>query len=91
MKKNWREEIDRAFVENKPIADLMEEVFQEGREDVLGMPVEEVKPKSVTQIIEEVCNDMCNNYCRYTSESREHMDDNEVYEICDKCPLNRLN
>lgn len=45
--------------------------------------------KSVTRIIEEVVNDICNNYCKY----RDTSDDNcecEVIRNGGECPLNKL-
>lgn len=49
--------------------------------------------KTATQIIEEVREDMCNNYCKHI----EQMKDKPTMELdefcakyCEKCPLNRL-
>lgn len=48
--------------------------------------------KTVTQIIEEVLETMCNEYCRYTEDVLNSLDDG--YETtpvqCENCPLNRL-
>lgn len=54
------------------------------------------KPKTVTEIIESVKEDMCDRYCKmrdyYLSmykdpdEANEHM----LNEQCDHCPLQRL-
>ena len=47
--------------------------------------------KSVTTIIEEVQEDMCNYYCRYTNEAKAAIDNQEDLDrICGNCPLNRL-
>lgn len=46
--------------------------------------------KSVTKIIDEVCEEMCDHFCKYTDESYKFMEQNEVYEKCDSCPLNKL-
>lgn len=37
--------------------------------------------------IEEIKEDICDNYCKYPCEIA---DDNVLKVICDKCPLNRL-
>lgn len=54
--------------------------------------------KSIIKIIEEVCEDMCTNYCKYPGMVSEaykgKKDEGEemLYDhICEKCPLNRLN
>lgn len=46
--------------------------------------------KSIARILEEVCNQMCDKYCKYPGMySNEEWED--VFEdICDKCPLMRL-
>ena len=46
--------------------------------------------KSVTRIIEEVCEKIYNNYCKYPEKyTRDEWD--EVFDsICYDCPLNRL-
>lgn len=46
--------------------------------------------KTVTGIIEEVCEEMCNNYCKYTDMAYDHLDQDEIFEKCEDCPLNRL-
>ena len=48
---------------------------------------------SVTEIIEEVKEQMCNDYCRYPREwDEEEHDGLELYDsdVCANCPLNRL-
>ena len=46
---------------------------------------------TVTEIIEQVREDMCNDFCRYTQKSREALDTEKgIYEKCEDCPLNRL-
>lgn len=46
------------------------------------------KPKGIITIIQEACEDMCNNYCKYKEKSWK--DNNEISEECKCCPLNRL-
>ena len=46
--------------------------------------------KSVTDMIEEVKEQMCNDYCRYTHQSWEALEEDRILEICENCPLNRL-
>jgi hypothetical protein len=42
--------------------------------------------ETVQSIIIEVTEQICNNYCKYT----DLEDDEDKYEYCAKCPLNRL-
>lgn len=49
--------------------------------------MEEKKIQTIPQIIEEVKTEMCDNYCKYPNEIK---DDEELYDICEKCPLGRL-
>lgn len=46
------------------------------------------KELSVVGIIESVCDDICNNYCKYTEQS--FTDQDELNEICENFPLNKL-
>ena len=49
--------------------------------------------KSIKQILEDVFEDMCNNYCKYPYEyNPEDHDGVELWdsEICDNCPLSKL-
>lgn len=52
--------------------------------------------KTITEQIEEVCNEICDNYCKYPQISLEkYKDPDEAYEwlmnhCCEKCPLDRL-
>ena len=53
---------------------------------------EKKENKSVTDMIEEVREKMCNEYCKYPDTwdaEKEGMELSEI-EICDECPLNRL-
>ena len=47
---------------------------------------------SVTEIIEEVKEQMCNDFCRYPREWDEEKEGCELCEseVCTTCPLNRL-
>lgn len=47
---------------------------------------------TVQEIIEEVKNDMCRNYCKYTDTWDEEAEGCELpeSEICANCPLNKL-
>lgn len=40
----------------------------------------------VTKIIEEVCGEICDNYCKYPYQESE----DGLCEKCNECPLNRL-
>lgn len=57
------------------------------------MELKEIKAKTVSQQIEEVKEQMCNNYCKYPNEYDKDMHDGvELCDsgICENCPLNRL-
>ena len=47
---------------------------------------------SITEILEEVKNDICNKYCKWPEEWDEEKEGIELCEsdICANCPLNRL-
>ena len=49
--------------------------------------------ESVTQIIEEVVEEMCNHYCKWPGLWDEKKEGMELCESdhCKECPLNRLN
>lgn len=51
----------------------------------------QMKEKTISQLLEEVANEICNNYCKYM---RENCSDEEFDKILDKhcsnCPLNKL-
>lgn len=55
-------------------------------DDLTGVVKEE--PKSTTEIIEEVKNNICDHYCKYPSEIKDY--DELIETVCSKCPLNRL-
>ena len=49
--------------------------------------------KTISQIIEEVKEDMCSKYCKYPNEYKlEEHDGAELWDsdICKNCPLTRL-
>lgn len=51
--------------------------------------------KSILQIVNEVCEAICDDYCKHSDLFKNvHMTDEEfdnyTAEFCDKCPLNRL-
>ena len=54
----------------------------------------EKEPKTISQMLEDIRYDMCEEYCRYThTEPPEGKDNNWLYENgspCETCPLNRL-
>ena len=47
---------------------------------------------SVVNILEEVVDDICNNYCKWPEKWDEEKEGKELSdsEICDNCPLNKL-
>lgn len=46
--------------------------------------------KTVTKIIQEVIDDMCNHYCKIPAQWNEEDGELSESEICQNCPLNRL-
>ena len=45
------------------------------------------KMSALSQVLDDVKEKMCDEYCKYPNE----YEDNEILEvICEKCPLNRL-
>lgn len=45
------------------------------------------KKKTVVQIIEEAVEEFCNDYCKYPHEIDS---EEEMEEICEKCPFERI-
>lgn len=50
------------------------------------------EPKTITQQIQEISDEICNNYCKYPDTYDEEKEGCELSEseICANCPLNRL-
>lgn len=46
--------------------------------------------KSITDIIEEVKEDICSNYCKHPEKYEPDEWDNVFEEVCKDCPLDRL-
>ena len=46
--------------------------------------------KSVAEIIEEVCCEICDKYCKYPSMYTEEEWQDAMDEICTNCPLQKL-
>ena len=49
-----------------------------------------MKEKTITDILEDVSKDICDNYCKYPDIYQKEEEEYKLYEHCDKCPLNRL-
>ena len=45
------------------------------------------KEKTISQILEEVANSICDDYCKFPNECKS---EEELYEICEDCPPGRL-
>lgn len=45
------------------------------------------KPFTVTEILENIASQICDDYCKYPNEMNT---EEELYEICEDCPLGRL-
>lgn len=59
----------------------------------VGDEGEKMKKKTISQILEEVKEEMCNKYCKYPNEYKpEEHDGIELWDsdICANCPLTRL-
>ena len=46
--------------------------------------------KSIAKILEEVCNEMCEKYCKYPDMYSPEEWENVFEDICDNCPLMKL-
>ena len=51
---------------------------------------EKGKEDSVTQVIESVCDEICNHYCKYPDIWDAEKDGELIDTKCIDCPLNRL-
>ena len=58
----------------------------------MGETVGREKGMSITEQIEEISNDICNNYCKYPEQWDAEAEGCELVDsdICANCPLNRL-
>ena len=56
------------------------------------VPFWDKEEKTVPQMLQEVVDDMCQNYCKWPDTYEEEMEGCELSEssICANCPLNRL-
>lgn len=45
-----------------------------------------MEDKSISEILEEVIVEMCDEYCKYP----QLVSEEELYDVCAECPLNRL-
>lgn len=51
----------------------------------------ELQKLDVVSIIDRVCEDICNNYCKYTEQAYASLDgEAEEPEACTHCPLEML-
>ena len=56
----------------------------------------ESKPKTVAEILDDVCTEICSHYCKYPEECEKDATGDEdlasemLSAYCDKCPLMRL-
>lgn len=51
----------------------------------------DIKPAIVSEILEDVKSDICDNFCKYSAETEDITDSELFNEICMKnCPLNKL-
>lgn len=75
---------------DEKINEMYNEVFgTQITENLTGVVKEDhERVKTVTDILEEVSSEICNNYCKYQNEM---MYSDEMLETkCSECPLNRL-
>lgn len=56
------------------------------------VPFWDKEEKTIPQMLQEVVDDMCQNYCKWPDEWNEEAEGMELSEsdICANCPLNRL-
>ena len=64
---------------------------QKGVVDMAGVRETSVTDiiECIADIIEEVKQEMCDYYCKYPARFSEEEEDT-LFEICDKCPMERL-
>lgn len=43
---------------------------------------------TIPQQIERICEDICDNYCKYAADAWD--ENGELTDICNNCPLNKL-
>ena len=74
----------------KKINEMYNEVFgTQITENLTGVVKEDhERVKTVTDILEEVKQEMCDDYCIYTKMIPNF--NQECKDICDRCPLNKL-
>lgn len=46
------------------------------------------KPETITQQLQSMIDDFCNNFCKYAEEA--HRKEDYTTEACDRCPFNRF-
>lgn len=46
------------------------------------------KPQTIAQIVEVVCEEICDHYCKWPDQYKD--EDALIEEKCNDCPLNRL-
>ena len=47
-----------------------------------------MEQKSIVEQIEEVCEAICDNYCKYAADAWD--ENGNLTDICNNCPLNKL-
>lgn len=50
----------------------------------------ESQARTVTEIIDDVETEICDNYCKYSDMYSDEEYDKMIEEVCDSCPLKRL-
>ena len=58
----------------------------------MSKKVKEEKPKTITQRLEEIAEDICNNYCKYPEQWNEDKMGMELSEskFCQECSLSKI-
>lgn len=51
---------------------------------------EDMADMTVSKILEEVIDSMCDKYCKYPEQYKDDNEDDLYAKHCDKCPLNKL-
>ena len=46
--------------------------------------------ENISDQLESIKNEMCDNYCKYSAMRADELDEVELADICAECPLNRL-
>lgn len=76
----------------KELKEMKTDAWTDNRQmEAIDMAIDQ-KLKSISQILEDIVNEMCNKYCKWPLQWDEEAQGCELSEsdVCANCPLNRL-